>query len=61
VCVDDTIIVTGSFNWLSAVRDEGNAYQRHEDSLQYEGPGVAGMIAEVLRELEQKPGIVPAV
>lgn len=61
LCVDESIIVTGSFNWLSAVRDEANAYQRHEDSLQYEGPGVAAMIADVLREMEQKPGIAPVV
>lgn len=55
LCVDEAIIVTGSFNWLSAVRDETNQYQRHEDSLQYEGPGVGAMIADTLREMEQKP------
>jgi hypothetical protein len=43
------------------VRDEANAYQRHEDALQYEGPDVAAMIADVLREMEQKPIIIPAV
>jgi len=61
LCVDETMIVMGSFNWLSAVRDEANKYQRHEDSLRYEGPGVAEMIAEVLSEMEQKPLIAMLV
>jgi DNA polymerase III delta prime subunit len=55
LCVDEAIIVTGSFNWLSAVRDTANQYQRQEDSLQYEGPGVGAMITDMLREMGQKP------
>lgn len=58
LCVDEAIIITGSFNWLSAVRDEANQYQRHEDSLQYEGPGVGKMVADTLREMEGKPLVV---
>ena len=37
LAVDDDWIVEGSFNWLSAQRDETNAYQRHETSFLYRG------------------------
>lgn len=30
--IDDTVLIEGSFNWLSAVRDKKNAYYRHEVS-----------------------------
>lgn len=34
---DDAEIVEGSFNWLSAARDEASAYQRFEASFRYPG------------------------
>ncbi|KAA1053225.1 hypothetical protein [Azospirillum argentinense] len=37
LCVDDAEIVEGSFNWLSAARDEASAYQRFEASFRYPG------------------------
>jgi len=58
LCIDEMIIVTGSFNWLSAVRDETHAYQRYEESTQYEGVGVAQMIAEAIGDMEQMPLLV---
>ncbi len=54
LCIDDATIVIGSFNWLSAVRDESHRYQRHEDSIKYEGPGVSKMIADLIAEMEDK-------
>lgn len=54
LCADESTIVMGSFNWLSAVRDETNAFQRLEESIQYEGVGVAEMIANVLHEMNQQ-------
>jgi phosphatidylserine/phosphatidylglycerophosphate/cardiolipin synthase-like enzyme len=54
LCVDDTTIVIGSFNWLSAVRDESHRYQRQENSIKYEGPGVSEMITDVLTEMQSR-------
>lgn len=42
---DDDDITVGSFNWLSALRDEANQYSNHEQSLR-----VAGEAAKVLIE-----------
>jgi hypothetical protein len=54
LCVDDITIVIGSFNWLSAVRDESHRYQRQENSIMYEGPGVSAMIADVVTEMQSR-------
>ena len=54
LCVDDTMIVIGSFNWLSASRDETYRYQRHEESLRCEGPGAEELIAQVTAEMERR-------
>ena len=45
---DDTVLIEGSFNWLSAVRDERSAYRRRERSLRYEGQGVDELIRDIL-------------
>jgi len=42
VMADDDLYCAGSFNWLSAARD--GAYARHETSIVYRGPDVAGEI-----------------
>lgn len=55
LCMDDTLLVIGSFNWLSAVRDERHQYQRYESSVQCEGQGVSALIAETLGKMEQMP------
>jgi hypothetical protein len=59
LCIDDEAILEGSFNWLSAVRAPGAAYQRHDCSLVYRGPGVARWIEEALRELESRLAPAP--
>lgn len=33
ICYDDRAIIEGSFNWLSASREEGSKYQRKESSI----------------------------
>ncbi|WP_417247423.1 AAA domain-containing protein [Celeribacter sp.] len=38
LAVDENWIVEGSFNWLSAVREETSLYSRREISLKYDGP-----------------------
>lgn len=54
LCIDDQLLVIGSFNWLSAIRDETHAQQRHEESLKYEGTGVAAMITQVQQEMQRR-------
>ncbi len=51
LAVDDHWIVEGSFNWLSAVRDEGDRYQRYEASICCEGPGARRLIQSAWREV----------
>jgi hypothetical protein len=50
LAVDQKWIAEGSFNWLSAVRDEQNAFQRHEASFLCEGPEVPDFIDAAWRE-----------
>ena len=51
LAVDDAWIVEGSFNWLSAVRDQNRPYVRKERSLRYHGPEVGRFIADAWREI----------
>lgn len=51
LAVDDAWIVEGSFNWLSAVRDQSRPYMRAERSLRYHGPEVGRFIADAWREI----------
>lgn len=51
LAMDQRWIVEGSFNWLSAVRDEQSAFQRHEASFVCEGPEVQGFIDAAWREV----------
>ncbi len=53
LCRDDDLLVEGSFNWLSAIRDLDNEYRRHEVSLCYQGKEVKSLIDEVLEEMKQ--------
>jgi hypothetical protein len=53
LCRDDDLLVEGSFNWLSAIRDLNNEYQRHEVSLSYQGKEVKNLVDEVLEEMER--------
>lgn len=52
LCVDDTEIVEGSFNWLSAVRDEASAYQRLEASFRYTGRDAGRFVGKAVERLE---------
>jgi hypothetical protein len=52
--VDEAEIVEGSFNWLSAQRRTGMAFQRHECSLRYRGPKAAGFTEAAIQELKER-------
>jgi phosphatidylserine/phosphatidylglycerophosphate/cardiolipin synthase-like enzyme len=50
--IDQTVLIEGSFNWLSASRDDQSRYHRRERSLRYEGQDVGEVIAKIIRETE---------
>ncbi|MEW6738178.1 MAG: AAA domain-containing protein, partial [Acidobacteriota bacterium] len=63
ICVDDRVLIEGSFNWLSAARSTDSMYYRYESSLRYEGPQVDSMINKTVKEMEcrvSEPEIVSA-
>lgn len=49
--VDDEAIVDGSFNWLSAVRNERHPHFREERSTLVRGGGARRLVAQELRRL----------
>lgn len=51
LAVDDSWIVEGSFNWLSAVRDPSLPYARMERSLRYQGPDAGDFVKDAWREV----------
>ncbi len=53
LAVDEKWMVEGSFNWLSASRDEEGVFQRHEASFLCNGPGVQKLIQDAWREIQQ--------
>lgn len=52
ICVDDRFLIEGSFNWLSAVRDENSPYCRKEASVMLEGDGVSKMINKIIADFQ---------
>ncbi len=58
LCRDSDLLVEGSFNWLSAIRDPENRYHRHEVSLCYQGKEVKNLIDEVLEEMQKLETII---
>lgn len=50
ICVDDKLLIEGSFNWLSAVRNEKSLYCRKEASVMLQGDGVAKMISTIVSD-----------
>ncbi|MDG3442580.1 AAA domain-containing protein [Nitrospirillum amazonense] len=54
LAVDDQWIVEGSFNWLSAVRQQDSIYHRHEVSLLYRGREASTHVDSAWREAEQR-------
>jgi hypothetical protein len=53
ICVDQRILIEGSFNWLSAVRYRTSDYQRRESSFRYEGKDAGKFIKNTIDDLEQ--------
>jgi hypothetical protein len=53
LAVDERWMVEGSFNWLSASRDEENPFQRHEASFLWEDPSVRESIRAAWREVQE--------
>ena len=51
ILVDHSWLVVGSFNWLSAQREEGGPYMRYETSIRYDGPEAFQMISTSLSDL----------
>ncbi|XID92253.1 AAA domain-containing protein [Paenibacillaceae bacterium WGS1546] len=52
--VDSSVLVEGSFNWLSAVRQPNSHWCRYETSLVYRGEKVIGMINKLKEDLEKR-------
>jgi hypothetical protein len=52
--IDHTVLIEGSFNWLSANRDKQSPFHRRERSLRYEGKDVGVVIEKIIRETESR-------
>lgn len=50
ICMDDSLLVEGSFNWLSAARDKNSLYCRKEASVFITGGKVKEMIEKVVAD-----------
>jgi superfamily I DNA and/or RNA helicase len=53
IVIDDSILIEGSFNWLSAVRDETNRYHRYESSIILQGEEALTKIEEAKKDIEK--------
>jgi len=51
VIIDRSVFIEGSFNWLSAVRDENSQYHRYETSLVVQAPYCERFILRAEQEL----------
>ena len=59
IIIDNSVIIEGSFNWLSASRDR--RYAREESSVLYRGERVATFIKQAFGPIKAKvPGVVKA-
>ncbi|MDL1914068.1 MAG: hypothetical protein FDW93_06025 [Bergeyella sp.] len=47
ICVDDKLLIEGSFNWLSASRNEGSEFARKEISLVLQGANVPSKVNKI--------------
>lgn len=52
LCVDDKLLIEGSFNWLSSVRDENSPHCRKEASVMLQGEEVVQMINTILNDFK---------
>ena len=48
------VIIEGSFNWLSAVRDESNDYNRYEASIVLSGEDLKPRLEEIKKQFEER-------
>jgi phosphatidylserine/phosphatidylglycerophosphate/cardiolipin synthase-like enzyme len=53
LCIDDNVIIEGSFNWLSALRKNNHDHQRQENSLKLIGGDASRMITQEMRAMAQ--------
>ena len=52
ICVDDRIIIEGSFNWLSATRDINSTYHRKETSVIIQGAKIKEDIERIKKNFK---------
>jgi len=52
--IDDSLLIEGSFNWLSARRRPDDPWCRYETSLVYQGDGVEVMIQQIYTDLQKR-------
>lgn len=52
--VDSAVLVEGSFNWLSAIRQSDSLWCRYETSLVYRGEEVGNMIVKLKEDLKKR-------
>lgn len=52
LAIDNEVLIEGSFNWLSAVRDINSPYHRHETSLVIKGKHAKEGITQLIEDLE---------
>lgn len=52
------VLIEGSFNWLSAVRDESNDFSRYEASILLVGEALKSRIETIKKLLEQRSHII---
>ncbi len=53
ICVDDRILIEGSFNWLSATRDTTSKFFREETSLIIQGGKVKEEISQIVNSIKK--------
>ncbi len=58
--VDRSWFAIGSFNWLSAVRREGDPHARYESSLRYDGDESFSMITRTLEDIARLVAVAPS-
>ncbi|QWX85252.1 hypothetical protein H0I23_06330 [Cellulophaga sp. HaHaR_3_176] len=47
ICIDNKVLIEGSFNWLSATRDSSSPYHRNETSIIIQGDMVENEISKI--------------
>lgn len=52
--IDQDMLIEGSFNWLSAVRQPNSPWCRYETSLIFRGDKVVEMIKKLKEDLEKR-------